>query len=103
MCKIYTTEKMNKIFRYLLLVLLAIPIVGLIFLSIFSPALRSWLSKSAQDLIDKSKKKNEDLNKDIEKIKNDVAKIDLKDQDLKNKINEVETDSDSDWHKKGNK
>lgn len=84
----------------ILMILLAIPIVGIILVSIVSPAIRSWLVSSAKKLMDKTQKKDEKLKNQIDDAQKEIDKIDEKLETVDQKLEAINDDDDANWHKK---
>lgn len=84
----------------LIMVLLALPILGILIVSVFNPILRSWIVLRAKALMDSSKEKDKKLEKDIQDSEKEIAKIDAKIENVNEKLEVIKNENDTDWHKK---
>jgi peptidoglycan hydrolase CwlO-like protein len=84
----------------LVMVLLAIPILGIAIVSIVNPALRSWLVSSARKLMEKTQKKDQELKNQIDEAQKEIEKIDKKIEEVDHKLENIDNIVDIDWHKK---
>jgi peptidoglycan hydrolase CwlO-like protein len=84
----------------LVMVLLAIPILGIAIVSIVNPALRSWLVSSARKLMEKTQKKDQELKNQIGEAQKEIEKIDKKIEEVDHKLENIDNIVDIDWHKK---
>jgi len=98
--KIVAIKEKSSLLYYLILAFLIIPIIGLVVVSIVSPALRAWLVGSAQKLMNSSKAKDEKLKSELKDLQNQVDVLDKKEDDVNKKLDDVKKDDDADWHKK---
>jgi len=84
----------------IVMILLAIPILGIAVISIVNPALRSWLVSSARKLMEKTQKKDQDLKNQIDEAQKEIEKIDQKIKEVDSKLENINNVVDIDWHKK---
>lgn len=90
----------NKIVFYLVMLAISAPLLGVVFLSIISPAIRSWLVSSAGKLMKDSQKKDEVLKQDIVKLDTQVKESEKRDESLKEQLAKNDSEEVSeDWHK----
>ena len=85
------------------MIILAIPIVGLLVVAIVNPAIRSWLVSSAKKLMDKTQKKDDEIKNEIDNAQKKIDKIDVKLENVDQKLEAIANNDDADWHKKAKK
>ncbi len=97
--KLIEIKQKSNVLYYLVLALIAIPVLGLIFVSIISPAIRAYLVNSAQKLMKSSREKDEVLKKDIDQTQKQIDKTENELAAIDAKIEEAQKSNDLNWHK----
>jgi len=95
-----STLKQNKPFLFkITMIILAIPIAVLLVISIISPAIRSWLVSSANRLMAKTQKKDNEIKKEIDNVQKEIENIDGQLHNVDQKLGEISNNEDANWHK----
>jgi peptidoglycan hydrolase CwlO-like protein len=81
------------------MLILALPIAGLLVISIISPAIRSWLVSSAKRLMDKTQKRDSEIKKEIDDTQKEIDKLDAQLYNVNQKLETIANDDDANWHK----
>lgn len=84
---------------YLVLIVLALPIIGALVVSIISPMVRSWLASSASRLIGKTKEKDESIKKEIGQLQDKIDSFDKEIAQVDEKLKAIDSSVDENWHK----
>jgi peptidoglycan hydrolase CwlO-like protein len=84
----------------IVMILIAIPILGIAIISLVNPALRSWLVSSARKLMEKTQKKDQDLKSQIDEAQKEIEKIDQKIEKIDRELQNIDNVVDINWHKK---